>query len=123
MLSFCCSTQTKPHDDTRNEIRISRNTRRTFLSVAFRELESWYLADSDALALALEAPIPTDPILRTGGKTALAKFVRQELGQRLGYNERQLAERMSVQFDPARARKRSESFDYFWSCVETVLTR
>jgi len=110
-------------DGTRDEVRISRDSRKTFLSVAFRELESWYLADPDALALALEAPIPTDPTLRTGGKAALAKFVRQELGQRLGYNERQLAERMSVQFDPARARQQSKSFNYFWTCMENVLAR
>ena len=110
-------------DDTRGAVRSSLNTRRTFLSVAFRELESWYLADPEALAEALDAPIPADPVLRTGGKTALAKFVRDELGQRLGYNERQLAEKMSAQFDPARARKQSKSFDYFWTCVEAVLAR
>jgi len=120
----CVSTVRDELDaGTRGEVRCDRATRTTFLAVAFRELESWYLADPEALALALEAPIPTSGSLRSGGKTALAKFVRENLGQRLGYNERQLAERMSAQFNPARARCHSESFAYFWSCVETVLAR
>lgn len=94
----------------------------SFLSIAFRDLESWYFADRLALLEALgnlsSTPPPSD-----GRKATLAAYIRHESGRRLGYDERQFAAKMAVHFDPARARQTSPSFDYFWSCLQSVLAR
>lgn len=118
-----CASGVRPLFDGRIQTEIARHKsdRWSFLAVAIRELESWYLADTVALEHTVgnsAAEIPA-----TGGKSALVRFMRESLGRRLGYDERQFAGKMAVHFDPARARKNSASFDYFWSCMEAVLAR
>jgi hypothetical protein len=53
----------------------------------------------------------------------LQRFVREDLGLRLGYNERDFAGSIGEYFDPAVARANSASFDYFWTCMEAVTGR
>jgi hypothetical protein len=105
------------------DLRCPRGQRWCFLAIAFRELESWYLADPLGIAEGLDLDpgiVPTNP---AGGKSTLHRFARSQLDLRLGYDERTWAERISRAFSPARARENSPSFDYFWSCLETVLSR
>lgn len=110
-------------EQTRSLIREPLSRRWLFLSVAFRELETWYCADPEALSCAVEAPVPPEITAVTGGEAALSRFFREKLGRTLGLNKRDLAARMSRHFKPERARKNSKSFDYFWSSFETVLSR
>ena len=110
-------------EPTRNLVGEARENRWVFLSVAFRELETWYCADPEALSNAVEAPVPPEITGVTGGEAALSRFFREKLGRTLGLNKRDLAARMSLHFEPARARKNSASFHYFWSSLEAVLSR
>jgi hypothetical protein len=83
------------------------------------------MADRDALlqAFDLHASQVNDESASSGGKTALARMLRQARGPRIGYFDREIATRMSQFFDPARARTTSPSFQYFWTCLESVMQR
>lgn len=96
-----------------------------FVCVAIRELESWFLAEEQAIRVVLEvadysAPMATDS---PGGKTKLIKVLKNSRGQHAGYNEISFAREMAKVFSPANARPHSPSFDYFWSKLERVLAR
>ena len=118
-----CASELRPlfADRIQPEIARLKSDRWSFLSVAIRDLESWYLADPVALEHTVGTSAAALPA--KGGKSALMRFMRVSLGRRLGYDERQFAGKIAVHFEPARARRNSPSFDYFWSCMEAVLAR
>lgn len=87
------------------------------IAVAIRELESWVLADEECVRDLLDYPEykASAPDEKPGGK---AKFLRLCHERNLtfgGLDDRELAGRAGSRFSPARARKHSPSFDYFWN--------
>ena len=85
--------------------------------VAIREMESWVLADEGCIRELFDYPEYKAPGLedKAGGKARFQQLCREHNGYIGGMNDRELAGRIGSRFSPARARKNSASFDYFWS--------
>lgn len=102
--------------------RDPRQDRFLHLCVAIKEIESWYLADQDAIHRAIPGVsylVPHD----TGrsSKGTLKTLVKQTLGKNATFNEIDFAKRMAPAFNPKRARNHSKSFTYFWSILEKLV--
>ena len=88
--------------------------------IAIEELESWYLADADAINAVIpgctwSAPTDTSSV----AKGNLRSLVRTHLGKNASFNEIDFAKTIAPKFDPSRARSHSASFRYFWELVES----
>jgi hypothetical protein len=88
--------------------------------IAIEELESWYLADADAINAVIpgctwSAPTDTSSV----AKGNLRSLVRNHLGKNASFNEIDFAKTIAPKFDPSRARSHSASFRYFWELVES----
>ena len=118
-----CVTAVINHFDTaikatRTKCRLERFLH---LCVAMKEIESWYLADEDAIKKVVpqsEYTVPAD----TGkhSKGTLKSIVKQTLGKSASFNEIDFAKRIAPAFSPKRARGHSKSFGYFWSILEKI---
>lgn len=99
--------------------------RERFLSiaVAVRELESWFIADTDAVQAVLpDAAI--DTISNTDGVGAEGK-IRQYWRDQYGAgspNKIDFARSIAPRFDPARAVERSPSFSFFWNRLSSLVS-
>lgn len=87
--------------------------------VTKKELEAWLLADAQAIRAVIpgsdyEAPGDT----ATYGKGKLLRHMRAVQGRHAAFNEIAFARDMAPKFSPARARKCSASFEYFWELLE-----
>ena len=96
-----------------------RSTRRLHVCVAIKEIESWYLADADAInaviaGCAWQSPNDTERV----AKGRLRSLVKQHRGRRATFNEIAFAKDIAPKFSPARARRHSASFQYFWRILE-----
>jgi hypothetical protein len=92
--------------------------------IAIEELESWYLADADAINAVIpgctwSAPTDTSSV----AKGTLRALVRNHLGKNASFNEIDFAKTIAPKFDPSRARPHSASFRYFWELVESKARR
>jgi hypothetical protein len=101
-----------------------KNSRFLHVCIAIKELESWYLADADAI----NAVIPgcawqSPPDTCSVAKGRLRSLVKNHLGKNASFNEIDFAKAIAPKFQPSRARPHSASFRYFWELVETHACR
>lgn len=97
------------------ELRATGDNRYLHLAVAVRKLESWYLADPNAI----RAAIPTTDYAGIGydsgwGKTTLGE-VCEQAGTR--YNALLFAEQIAPYYSPERASELSESMRLAWDRI------
>jgi hypothetical protein len=95
-----------------------KKSRFLHVCIAIQEIESWYLADADAInevipGCAWCAPDDTGSV----AKGKLRSLVKHHLGANAGFNEIDFAKTMAPKFDPHRALPHSASFRYFWELV------
>jgi hypothetical protein len=101
-----------------------KSTRFLHVCIATAEIESWYLADADAINAAIPGctwSAPTDTSSVAKGK--LRSLVKNHLGRMAGFNEINFAKTIAPKFDPGRARPHSASFRYFWELMESKARR
>ena len=120
-----CTTAVLQRFDDRShgEARLPVDERYLFICVAIRGLESWYLADSSAISrlfpkVAYVAPEDTATL---NPKQQLTQLWKEQFGQNSAPNKIDLAHRMAPVFDPEEGKRRSASFDYFWTHLKTKL--
>lgn len=105
-------------EHVRKEFRAdTRAGRFLSLCVARRELEGWYLADSEAINTVIPGSrwTPEDSTDRLGER----KLVELLRCRGRDYRNKALfADSIALPFDPARACQWSVSFRYFWEVVE-----
>ena len=98
--------------------------RDVFVCVAVAELESWYLADEQAIQHAIpgasyRAPPETGVI---GADRTLSRLRRETAGDGpVRGGKRALARAVAQHFDPERARRHSASFAYFWDRITAAI--
>ena len=109
----------------RNTTRLpDRKSRFLHICVAIKEIESWYLADADAI----NAVIPgcawqSLPDSGSVAKGKLRSLVKNHLGRNASFNEIHFAKAIAPKFQPNRARPHSASFRYFWELMELKVRR
>jgi len=100
----------------RQEERVARYLH---VGVAIKEIESWYLADAEAICAVIpgaawQAPADTGSV----DKGKLRALVRSRFGRNSTFNELAFAKDIAPKFSPKRARSHSASFHYFWGILE-----
>ncbi len=108
-------------DRVRSELLLSLPQRFFFLCVARRNIESWYLADPNAIAEVLPGTkyeLPNDNARL--GKGPIKKLCK-DAG--LGYNEIWFAEQIAPKFSVDQAKNHSTSFRIAWERIETAVGR
>jgi hypothetical protein len=101
-----------------------KSSRFLHICIAREEIESWYLADEDAIKAVIPGctwRAPTDTSWVSKGK--LRALVKNHLGRNASFNEIDFAKTIAPKFDPGRARAHSTSFCYFWELVESKVRR
>jgi hypothetical protein len=101
-----------------------KSSRFLHVCIAIEELESWYLADADAVNAVIPgctwiAPADTGSV----AKGKLRSLVKNHLGKHASFNEIDFAKSIAPKFDPGRAKPHSGSFRYFWELVESKARR
>jgi hypothetical protein len=97
-----------------------KSARFLHVCIAIEEIESWYLADSDAINAVIpgctwSAPADTSSV----AKGKLRFLLRNHLGRNAGFNEIDFAKTIAPKFSPHRARLHSASLRYFWELLES----
>lgn len=108
-------------ETVRAELRRPLDERYLFLCIAKRKIESWYLADSEAVQSvfpSVQYDMPNDTSI--WGKRKLGELCRS---QGFPYNEILFAEQLAPRFSVDRARKFSESLSVGWARVEAAVVR
>ena len=98
--------------------------RNVLICVAVAELESWYLADEEAIRHVMPDVQYSAPP-ETGVRSAASRLHQlwRESG-RVGYpggGKIELARSVARAFNPDRARRHSESFAYFWDRITSAI--
>ena len=110
-------------DDFRDRLRHRTGQLPCRLCVADRELESWFLADEEAMRKALG--FAEYSAGASGGKIAgkgkLEKLLIEHASVGLAFNEIAFAKLIAGEFNPENAAKNSASFAYFWKALESVI--
>ncbi len=90
-----------------------------FACVAVKEIESWYLADEQAIQTVIKGCVYTAPT-DTGAlaKAKLKQLIKAHRGAGAGFNELGFAKEIAPKFSPKRALHHSASFKYFWNRLE-----
>ena len=110
--------------ETVTAARAPLGQRDVLICVAVAELESWYLADEEAIRYAIpgvsySAPTETGLI---GAERAIRCLWRKAGHQGPpGGGKLGLARDVAQQFDPERAKRHSASFAYFWDRIKTAI--
>lgn len=91
--------------------------------VAVRELEAWYLADSEAVRAVLpEATVEDHPDTDVIGAEGKLRSYWQEQYEVGTPNKIDFARSIAPKFNPTRAAQSSTSFSYFWNRLDLLLT-
>ena len=101
-----------------------KSARFLHVCIAIEEIESWYLADADAINAVIPGctwSAPTDTSSFAKGK--LRSLVKNHLGRNASFNEIDFAKTIAPKFDLSRARPHSASFRYFWELMESKARR
>lgn len=87
--------------------------------IAFRELESWVLADATSIQNLLNCHDYTapSPDSAPSGKARLLRLCKQYGGAAAGMEDREFARQAAGWFNPAEARQNSPSFARFWQRI------
>ena len=110
-------------DELKSRLRSQANQPVCRLCIADRDLESWYLADEEAMREFLglsnySAPTGDD---RVGGKGKLQKLLIEHASEGAALNEIAIAKQVSMSFRPGNAARNSASFAYFWRKLESAI--
>lgn len=121
----CVTATVKAFDSqTIAAARAPLGQRDVLICVAVVELESWYLADEEAIRHAIpgvsySAPPETGLV---GAERAIRGLSREAGHERSpGGGKLGFARAVAQQFDPERARRHSKSFAYFWDRITTAI--
>ena len=97
-------------------------TRFLFICVAVKKLESWLLADDQAIQEVIPGCDYTAPpeTAQIGAARRLQEKVREGTKPSAGFNKRDFAEQMAPKFSPERARHHSASFSHFWTRLSAI---
>lgn len=109
----------------RNVARLpDKDSRFLHICVAIKEIESWYLADADAIKTVIPG-CDWQPLSDTGSvsKGRLRSLVKDHLGKNVSFNEIDFAKAIASKFQPSRAQPHSASFRYFWELMESNARR
>jgi hypothetical protein len=112
-------------DAIRKEARLpEKRDRFLHVCIAIKELESWYLADADAInaviaGCAWNAPADTGAV----AKGRLRGLVKTHLDRNASFNEIAFAKAIGPKFNPERALPHSTSLRYFWELLESRTRR
>jgi hypothetical protein len=100
----------------------SSEPRQAVLFVAFKELESWFLADEEAIRLVTGCQDYAAPgeTARGATKTKLRELLRSGDSSARSFNEISFAKQIASSFSPERACNCSQSFAYCWRRFEAV---
>jgi hypothetical protein len=106
-------------DSMQNAIRVNPFQNRFLLVfIAVTEVESWYLADEQAIRAVLNGYQYTARMNTSAtSKSTLKKLIKSARGQNAGFNELGFAKEIALKFNPQRAVARSPSFGHFWDRV------
>ena len=99
-----------------------RDERFLHLCVAVKEIESWYLADEDAVNGVIQGAswrAPADTA--RSAKARVRSLVKEHRGPRASFNEIAFAQDIAPKFSPARALRHSASFRYFWGIMQNTV--
>ena len=106
-------------DVVRQDARTPRPNRFLHVCVAKKNIESWYLADAEAIHTVIPGCLYTAPVDTSHmGKGKLRELLVAQMGRGAGYNEIAFAKGIAPKFNPQRALPHSPSFAYFWSVIE-----
>ena len=112
-------------EDLRREFRRAMEERYLHLCVAIKELESWFLADCEAVSKLLpeaEYRLPADTCIWGAGK--LKELWKQQYGGRLvAFNKIDFADRIAPLFCVERAKEHSASLRIAWERIEVAAAR
>lgn len=99
-----------------------KQSRFLHVCIAVKELESWFLADAEAVKSVIPGSSwdPPDDT-RVLGKGRLRSLFKTNLGRQMSFNEINFAKTIAPVFKPARACSHSASFAYFWSLVASKM--
>jgi hypothetical protein len=88
--------------------------------IAIKEIESWFLADPDAINSVIPG-CAWKALADTGSvaKGKLRALMKAHMGKKASFNEIAFAKEIAPKFSPNRARPNSASFRYFWGLVES----
>jgi hypothetical protein len=89
-----------------------------FAFIAVKELESWYLADEQAIRAVLSGctyAAPQDTSAHS--KSTLKELIKSCRGRNVGFNELGFAKEIAPRFGPQRAISHSPSFKLFWDRI------
>jgi len=111
-------------ESVRQKAQLPKKDRFLHVCVAKKNLESWYLADPDAINAVVpgclySAPTETSHL----GKGKLRELLVSQLGRGAGFNEIAFAKGIAPKFSPQRALSHSSSFSYFWDVIESRIRR
>lgn len=110
-------------DDFQTRLRDRTKQPACRLCVADRELESWFLADEDAMRAALG--LADYSAAMGGGKIAgkgkLEKLLIEHASLGAAFNEIAFAKQIGALFRPENAARNSASFAYFWDKLESAI--
>ena len=96
-----------------------KSARFIHICVSIKEVESWYLADADAInALLPGSEWRPPPDTKSIAKGKLRALIKNTLGRNATFNTIDFAKKIAPKFQPARARSHSASFGYFWDVLE-----
>ena len=109
----------------REAVRLpDKNSRFLHVCITIKEIESWYLADADAInAVIAGCAWQPPPDTSSVAKGHLRSLVKSRLGKNASFNEISFANMIAPKFQPNRARPHSASFRYFWDLVESKVRR
>lgn len=108
-------------ESVQQAVRLPEKAQRLLhVCVAIKELESWYLADHDAIRAVIPgcswvAPDDTGAV----AKGRLRALIKAHVGRNASFNEIAFAKSIAPKFSPVRARSHSASFRYFWGLLES----
>ena len=106
------------------ELEKSLQERYLYLCIAVRKLESWFLADREAVTAILpevNCDVPQDTSLWGIGK--LQELWRQQWGRNSAYNKRDFARQIALRFSVERAVQHSRSLSVAWERIQVAVAR
>ena len=98
----------------------NRHDRFLHVCIAVKDLESWFLADAEAINSVIRGCSWSSPHdTASVAKAKVRALVKAQLGENSSFNEIDFAKSIAPKFHPDRAGTHSASFRYFWELMES----